>query len=305
MKRRRIDCAEPVDAALSWRGAGVVDRNPSLRLSPQDVWRATRTPEGPATLHLRNRPSTPGLPGVEAAAWGPGAEYLLERLPDLVGLEDRSAECFDPREEPLRSFKRRAPGLRVPRSGAFLEVLLPTIVAQKVAGREASRAYRRLVQAVGEPAPGPDLGLLLPPAPEAVAALGYEEFHPFGIEKRRADRLRRVAARARALEALFDLDRDAAYRRLMSLPGIGRWTAAKVMFRAWGDCDAVPVGDYNLPSLVSWNLAGEPRADDRRLLELLAPYGGHRGRVIQLLEIGGRRAPRYGPRRPLRRFARW
>jgi hypothetical protein len=60
------------------------------------------------------------------------------------------------------------------------------------------------------------------------------------------------------------------------------------------------VGDFNIPNLVAWSLAGEPRADDRRMLELLAPYAGHRGRVVRLLGSAGIKPPRFGPRRPIR-----
>jgi hypothetical protein len=54
---------------------------------------------------------------------------------------------------------------------------------------------------------------------------------------------------------------------------------------------------------VAWALAGEPRADDRRMLELLEPFRGHRGRVCHLLMTAGIGAPRYGPRAPIRSFA--
>ena len=66
--------------------------------------------------------------------------------------------------------------------------------------------------------------------------------------------------------------------------------------RAHGDPDAVSVGDYHVPNMVAWALAGEPRADDARMLELLEPYRGQRGRVQRYLEVGRITAPRYGPR---------
>jgi 3-methyladenine DNA glycosylase/8-oxoguanine DNA glycosylase len=73
---------------------------------------------------------------------------------------------------------------------------------------------------------------------------------------------------------------------------------------AFGDPDAVSVGDAHLPDLVSWALAGEARADDARMLEILAPYAGQRGRVIRLLEVAGIKIPRYGPRFSPRRIER-
>jgi hypothetical protein len=55
--------------------------------------------------------------------------------------------------------------------------------------------------------------------------------------------------------------------------------------------------------MVAWALAGEPRGTDERMLELLEPYCGQRGRVIRVLELAGVRAPRYGPRLAPRRIA--
>jgi len=100
------------------------------------------------------------------------------------------------------------------------------------------------------------------------------------------------------------MEPEAARRRLRALPGIGPWTAAEVTALALGDPDAVSVGDFHLPHVVSWALAGEPRGSDERMLELLEPYRGHRGRVLRLLQLAGITAPRFGPRMPLRWIAR-
>ena len=100
------------------------------------------------------------------------------------------------------------------------------------------------------------------------------------------------------------MDLASARRRLRALPGVGAWTAAEVALVALGDADAVPIGDYHLPHMVAWNLAGEPRATDERMLELLEPFAGHRGRVIRLLTLGGAGAPRFGPRMQLRSIRR-
>ena len=111
--------------------------------------------------------------------------------------------------------------------------------------------------------------------------------------------IRRAAALAPRLEAAAP---DAARRLLAMIPGIGPWTTAEVLRVADGDPDAISVGDYHLPHLVAWLLAGEARADDRRMLELLEPYRGQRGRVQRLLELSGLAAPRRGPRMPARQI---
>ena len=65
---------------------------------------------------------------------------------------------------------------------------------------------------------------------------------------------------------------------------------------AFGDPDAVIVGDYRLPGIVAWNFAGERIADDARMLELLEPYRGQRARVQALIKFGGEKPPRRGPK---------
>jgi 3-methyladenine DNA glycosylase/8-oxoguanine DNA glycosylase len=67
----------------------------------------------------------------------------------------------------------------------------------------------------------------------------------------------------------------------------------------------VSVGDFHIPNTVAWALAGEARGTDARMLELLEPYAGHRGRVCDLLAAGGISAPKFGPRMPIRSFARF
>ena len=66
--------------------------------------------------------------------------------------------------------------------------------------------------------------------------------------------------------------------------------------RALGDPDAVSVADAHLSHVVGFALAGEVRATDDRMLELLAPWAGHRARVVRLLERSGIGPPRFGPR---------
>jgi 3-methyladenine DNA glycosylase/8-oxoguanine DNA glycosylase len=83
---------------------------------------------------------------------------------------------------------------------------------------------------------------------------------------------------------------------LVQLPGVGRWTALNVALYVHGDPDTVVEGDYNLPALVAWNLAGERTADDARMLELLEPDRPHRARVMQVLGAAGTTPPRHGPR---------
>jgi 3-methyladenine DNA glycosylase/8-oxoguanine DNA glycosylase len=277
--------------------------DPAWRFEPGGrVWHATRTADGPATLLL-----VPGRDVITARAWGPGSGTAVRAAHALVGLDDDPGALV-PRDPVVLAAVRRLQGLRIGRSGAVLEALIPAILEQKVTGDEARRAYRAIVRTHGEPAPGPG-GLRLPPSPALLATLPYFAFHPLGVERRRAELIRAVAREAGRLEALGTAATTpdalgAAYAALRAFPGIGPWTAAEVGIRAFGDPDAVSIGDYHLPGMVAWALAGESRGTDERMLELLAPYAGQRGRVLRLLELGGPQRPRRGPRLPGRRIER-
>lgn len=266
-------------------GAG----DPTIRFEPDGIWRTSRTPAGPATLHLRFVAGE-----VHATAWGPGADVALDGVPRLLGADD-DPDAFQPPPGLLRDLVGKRRGLRFGRCDWILGPLLPAICEQKVTGGEASRAYRGIVRAHGEPAPGP-ARLMVAPSPATLAGLPYWAYHPFGMEQRRADTIRRATGRAAWLEAGLAGTPAEAMARVQQIPGIGPWTAAETVRNAMGDPDAVSVGDFHIPNMVAWALAGEPRGDDDRMLELLAPYAGQRARVIRLLEVSGIRAPRYGPR---------
>jgi len=89
------------------------------------------------------------------------------------------------------------------------------------------------------------------------------------------------------------------------VPGVGPWTATALAGSVLGDPDAVLLGDLHLPHHVCWALAREPRGSDERMVELLEPWRGHRGRVVRLLRGSGNSAPRRGPRYNPLPFERW
>lgn len=306
------------DAELDWLAPFWVDirltlsvhrrgaYDPTFRIDPSGaLWRTSLTPAGPGTLRLSVLPgSQPGSPGprIRALAWGPGAQWLVTAVPDLLGVLDRPQD-FRPDHPRLSELVRRLAGLRIGRTSRVLEALIPAVLEQKVVGQEARRAWRRLVTWHGSPAPGPaPAGLRVTPDPEAWLAIPFADWHRAGVEPVRARTIASAVRRAGRLEAVAGLPGDEADRLLRSLPGIGPWTAAEVRQRACGDADAVSVGDYHLPTLVGWALAGTP-ADDARMLKLLAPYAGHRYRVTRLLELGGHGPPRRGPRLSARDYS--
>ncbi|WP_228255256.1 DNA-3-methyladenine glycosylase family protein [Ornithinimicrobium avium] len=296
--RRAWRAAWPVDVRATWgvlrRGAG----DPAWRVVGGTLFRGVRTPDGPVTLRVGARPAE-GV--VLAEGWGPGAAWAMGRLPEMLG-EDDDAAGFVAHHAPVAQALRRHPGWRVPRTGLVLESLVPAVLEQKVTGQEAFSGWRRVVHRFGEPAPGPgaSLGLYVPPAAATLASVPSWEWLRAGVGPQRSDTVMRVARLADRLEELPGLDLVAARRRLVSIPGVGVWTAAETAHRALGDPDAVSFGDYHVAANIGWALTGRP-VDDHGLVELLRPYAGQRYRVQRLLELSGALRPRRGPRMAPRR----
>lgn len=302
-----------VDSPRSLRRTLGVHRHgfgdPTTRIEPGRFLRATLTPDGPGTLLIRwaQEPASPETAGLAADAWGPGAGWLLDRVDAITGADDRSVAFHDPHPAVERSL-RLTRTTRIGASGDLYHELLPTILAQRITAGEAIRQWERLCRTLGAAAPGPpDLvaGLLLPPAPVDLHRRPAWWFHPLGVETKRARALTEVARHADKLWSWADAGPVVAERQLALLPGVGPWTIGSVLGPCLGDPDAVPVGDYHFPNTVAWALAREPRADDARMLELLAPYAGQRGRVLRSLVAMAGAAPSFGPRQRILPMSRW
>ena len=291
--KRFVRTASPIDLFPTFQPLRRGPIDPTTRLTQTEMWRASRGPQGAFTIHLATSPG-----GVTAEAWGPGAEWAIEQAPLLVGAED-DWSSFEPKHDLVRELWRRMPGVRFPSWPTATEILVPTILEQKVIASTAKEAYRKLCFFYGERAPGP-AKLWLPPEPKVLAGLPYYEFHPLGVEKRRAVVIKEVCVRTKRLDEAPTLPAEARRRRLEAISGIGRWTSAEVARLAWGDPDAVSVNDFHLPHVISWALAGEARGTDERMLELLEPYRGQRARAVRLIEAAGLTAPKFGPRLAIR-----
>ena len=262
------------------------------RLSDSSFAMARHTPEGTGSIRIAPR-TADGV--VDAEAWGSGAEWLLERLPRLLGADD-DPSGFEPGHPRIAEAWRRHQQWRIGASDAVFESLLPAVIEQKVTGQEAFAGYRNLVRRFGAPAPGPvALKVRLAPDAATVRQIPSWEWLRLPVDQGRSRPLVRAATVAASLERALSGGPEALDRSLQALPGIGRWTSAEVRSRALGDADAVSFGDYHVAKDVGWALVGR-EVDDDELEVLLEPYRGHRLRVQGLVGLAGLGRPRRGAR---------
>lgn len=256
-------------------------------------WWATKTADGPGTIAVIGSSD-----GVVGRAWGDGSDAILDRLPRLVGVADSYSVSADDRR--AKGILANTRGLRLGSTGDVHEAIVTAVIGQVVTGKEGHRSLRSLVRAFGASAPGLRRSLRVFPDAQVLAGLTYQELHVHGIEARRAATIIEASRRSKRLDEILTMEPGAAERRLLAVRGVGPWTAGIVMGQAYGDRDAVPLGDYHLPNLVAWALAGEPRGDDARMVELLEPYRPYRRHVLSAIKQSGIKAPKYGPRTALR-----
>ena len=288
---RTVETSLPVNLSLTLgplsRGRG----DPTHQIDRDGtVWRATRLASGPVTFRMWQTSRT----AVQTQAWGPGAPELLDGVPRMLCL-DESLDDFAPTHALIAEAHRRVPDLRMLRTGQVFEALVPAILEQKVHGIAAKRSWRTLVTKYGEPAPGPRPLVLAPPA-EVWQKIPSWEYHRANVDPQRSRTIVAAARMAGKLEEAAAMPRADAERRLRMVPGIGAWTAAEVAQRAFGDSDALSVGDFHLAAMVGWTLEGRP-FDDDEMVAYLEPVRPHRYRAIRLLQAAGMAfKPKFGPR---------
>jgi 3-methyladenine DNA glycosylase/8-oxoguanine DNA glycosylase len=291
---RTFEVQGPLDVRSTLRMQFMWGASTWLKVDDTGAWYARRTVDGPGTVRLRQRGDR-----LLAQAWGPGAERVLDSVPALLGLGSGGLQV-EGHHPQVRELAKRFSGLRVGRTDHVYPRLVAVALAQKVTGKNGKAGLGRIARRWGEPAPGPREDLFLLPEPGALSRRPYYDFHPLGVERHRADLLKRIASRASALQRAVGMPHGEGRAHLEKLRGIGPWTSGVVMGGGLGDPDAVPIGDYHLPNYVSFNLAGEPRGDDARMMQLLEPYAGVRGVVVRMIKMGGKAPPKYGPKSAVR-----
>lgn len=236
-------------------------------------------------------------------------ESLVEALPRWVGVyDDWTAFEISPQwkelPETLIRSRQEHPGVRLGATGEVFKNTVASITEQRVTGIEAMGGLRSIIRQSAQPAPktgraDQPQGMYFFPSPNTLASLPSWTWHRAGYDQARSATIVNFAREAESIERIAQNSPVNEFSQaLASVSGIGPWTIAEVLQRSHGHPDAISVGDFHLAHHVGWAFERH-RADDRRMIELLAPFRGHRNRVVALIKAAGieepRRAPRYSP----------
>lgn len=212
---------------------------------------------------------------------------LLESMTRQFPLLD-GAESFAPEHPLLQRLSKGFGGLRLLRMPWIFDVAAGAVLQQRVRWQTAYTDFRKIAVRWGTRSAG---GVAFPTSAQ-LAAVPLARLEAIGLDPKRARALHLLAcADARRSFLHPETDPAGVAARLIAIRGIGPWTVGHIMGVAYGNPDALIVGDLHIPSLVTSALAGEPEGTDERMLELLAPYTGQRFRVVRLLAWAARRTP--------------
>ena len=249
----RLAHRDPMDGerTLRWLGAHAVagvERFEEAAGGPAFT-RTLRLPHGPGRVTL----TVGGSGGPGGTAGRLRARLELHDQRDLTAAVSRVRRLLDLDADPqaidaalgadagLAPLVSARPGLRAPGAVDGPETVIRTVVGQQVSLAGARAVLARILAAHGERVFDDEPGLLFPDP----AALAGADPARLPMPRARARAVVAVAAALAAGDLVLDVgaDRSTARRALLTIIGVGPWTADYVLMRALGDPDILLTTD--------------------------------------------------------------
>ena len=244
--------------------------------------KAFDTADGPCVVEIRAEQD-----GLTLGAEGASANEALADFASALAQDDGHG-AFAPESPLLARLHRANHGMRLVRVPWRFDLAAVAVLQQRVTTTEAMQQWGRIVRKYG-PRVGDELRAF--PSAERVAQMASWQFEELGIDPKRARTMVVLARELVRRKTLAETDLAIVRARLAAVRGVGPWTTDMILGFAYGDPDALPLGDLHLPHLITWALARERPGSDARMVQLLEPYRGHRFRVVRLLWVGGVKRP--------------
>lgn len=285
--RRMTGAASFTLALPSWyrparalRHLGRDKASPSESVRGQDAAFGLNHRKRPATVRLARRRDavygtieSGGRPQPDLAA---AAHRATLRLLGLT-LDPRPFErrmSADPALAPLIADQQ---GLTVPQTRDAFDALIWVVAGQQVSLAVAFAMRRRLIERLGQ---RHGAGLYAPPSPSLVATLEEDELRALGFSRRKAEYVSGIARAvvAGSLDLADSPPRSATElaRTFGAVRGLGPWSVAYLLMRAFGKLDCVPVGDAALRRSLMRFFGLPARPGLEETLHLLRPFAPYR-----------------------------
>lgn len=250
-------------------------------------WRALRSNGGLALLRVTSRGFTdaPVLDVHLVAQTGDiDDQQVLADLGHILHTDAGRADFVVVARADERLWSVVAPLVGLPewRTINLFEALMQTIIEQQIAWTTAQKAQRWLVEWAGEAIAANGTTYYSFPTPARLASATVADLTPLKITFKRMALMIDLAGQITRgdldVEALGGQTPDAAYRQLLSIKGIGHWTAAVTLERAFGHKDWIAYNDVVLQAATNrYFYGGVGRIPPQQVIDTFTPYGIHAG----------------------------
>lgn len=161
-------------------------------------------------------------------------------------------------------------GLHVPHTASVYEALVLAILGQQISSHVARMVRTSLIQTYGPSAEVSGVKYYAFPRPEAIVRAGVEGLRAIKFSARKAEYIVDIAARVATgeldLEGLQHQPDEEVVRTLLSIRGVGLWTAHWLLIRALGRTDGFPHGDLAVQRLLGVMVDGGPPLSPKEAL---------------------------------------
>lgn len=219
-----------------------------------------------------------GLISVLNVRWQSPCEFneagRLRRMLTRMFYIDFDIESFyrHPLDKVMRRLTQRFAGFRPILTPDVFEAAAWAIIGQQVNLQFAYRLKSRIVEYVGRGFIIDGTRYYLFPSASEVADIKYKTLRSMQLSGRKAEYLlnfSRMAADGRLdLEGMADLDYEPALNKLLSIRGLGPWSANYILMRGAGHHDAFPIGDSGINHAVRKLYKLDKKPDAALLLRL-------------------------------------
>jgi DNA-3-methyladenine glycosylase II len=246
-------------------------------------WRVIRSGAGLALLCVTSAGAvdTPALDVELAAQSGEvDRQAVVNQLAHILHVEAGRGDfvALAQTDAPLWTVVEPLIGLPEWRTATIFEALMQTIIEQQISWTTTQKAQRWLVEWAGDCITHEGKAYYAFPSPARIAEASVEDLKPLKITFKRMalmiDLARRVVSGELDLESFAGYTPDTAYQHLLSIKGIGHWTAAVTLERAFGHKDWVAYNDVVLQAATNrYFLGAEGRIPPQLVTDTFTRYG--------------------------------
>jgi DNA-3-methyladenine glycosylase II len=202
------------------------------------------------------------------------ASWILSSDLDLQPLYETEDPTF-------ATLAERFWGLKPLRTATVFEALVIAIIEQQISLRVANVLQNRLVARLGQALKFKELEFRAFPTPDRLARLDPQDLRDLGLSMNKSRFILGIAGTAVSkdpdLESLKKTKTEESREILLSMKGVGRWTADYVLLRGLGRLESVPFDDLGIRDAVGLFYKGGERATAQEAEEILTRFGKHAG----------------------------